>query len=145
MTKEQKVRAFEMRMEGYTFQEIADEFGTTKQNIQKTLDYTIRGQKRPIDSIIYPNLRDYLRTDKMNVLHLSRKMGYESNNASTLYKKLRGNSLLTMGDIRKILEITKMSFEECFYLEDAALEKQRRNKKSAKSGNSEGTHENNHF
>ena len=37
MTKEQKLKMYEMRLDGYTLQEIADEFGVSRQYVDQVI------------------------------------------------------------------------------------------------------------
>lgn len=57
MTKEQILKAFEMKIDGYSMQYIANEFGCTKQNISEAFKTIIKekGSTR-LEKVVYPNL-----------------------------------------------------------------------------------------
>ena len=61
MTYADKQKVLEMRLEGYTIQDIADEFGVSKQNISQFLN-TLCKEKRRYKrcNCIYPGLREWL-------------------------------------------------------------------------------------
>lgn len=130
MTKQQKLKAFEMLLDGFTYAEIAKEFDTSRQNIQQAIS-TAGGAKKPRESIIYPNLKRWLKENNYSVSMLSTDIGFKSSNIAPLYKKLRGESPIPIYLARKIMALTGMSFEVCFELEEGKTENDPR------SGNSQ--------
>lgn len=129
MTKQQKLKAFEMLLDGFTYAEIAKEFDTSRQNIQQSIS-TVGGARKPRESIIYPNLKRWLKENNYSVSMLSTDIGYKSLNNAPLYKKLRGESPIPIYLARKIMALTGMSFEVCFELEEG------KNENDPRSGNS---------
>lgn len=121
MTKQQKLKAFEMLLDGFTYAEIAKEFDTSRQNIQQAIS-TVGGAKKPRESIIYPNLKRWLKENNYSVSMLSTDIGFKSANTAPLYKKLRGESNIPIYLARKIMALTGMSFEVCFELEEGKTE-----------------------
>lgn len=121
MTKQQKLKAFEMLLDGFTYAEIAKEFDTSMQNIQQSIS-AVGGAKKPLESIIYPNLKRWLRENNYSVSMLNTDIGYKSSNNAPLYKKLRGESPIPIYLARKIMALTGMSFEVCFELEEGKTE-----------------------
>ena len=45
MNREEKIKAFEMKLDGYTYEEIAEYFGTSKQNVQQALTLPVTRKK----------------------------------------------------------------------------------------------------
>lgn len=123
MTREEKIEAFTMRIDGHTYQEIADKLGVTRQCIHQMLGADRRSKVALNDKgFIYPNLMKWMIENGVPIYDLYKKMGYTSSDSSKVYKRLRGDIRFTICDIRKILEITGMSFEECFSLKEGAVE-----------------------
>lgn len=123
MTREEKIEAFAMRLDGETYQEIADKFGVTRQYIHQMLGGDRRSKVALNDrGFIYPNLMKWMIENGVPIYELYKKMGYKSSDCSKIYQRLRGESRFTISDIRKILEITKLSFEECFEIREGATE-----------------------
>ena len=91
MTKEDKIKAYAMTLDGYTYQAIANEFGVTKQYIS-----SLHGRKsynsKLYDEIIYPNITKWMEENKVTVRSLSIELysGKSPNSAQTkLSKKLK--------------------------------------------------------
>lgn len=63
MTREEKLKAFEMRLNGTSYEVIGKEFGCSKQNVQQILLYALnekarKTKRRKVEHIIYPNIRE---------------------------------------------------------------------------------------
>lgn len=118
MTKDEKMKAIEMRKEGFSFRAIAKEIGYTPQNICHQL-MTLgieRGVVKNIKTIIYKGLANWMIENEISINALSLKIydKYYNAKCDVLAKKLRGERNLYIGEIKKILEVTGMTFEECF-------------------------------
>lgn len=116
MTKEDKIKAYAMTLDGYTYQSIANEFGVTKQYISSLFGRKLYNAKL-YDEIIYPNITKWMEENKVTVRSLSIELYSEQspNVAQTkLSKKLKGERKFTIDDIDKILKITGMKYEEAF-------------------------------
>lgn len=118
MTTEQKLKAVEMREQGFTLQQIADELGYSRQNVCQQLRKLgiERGSVKNIKTIIYKGLADWMIKNDMSINMLAMKIykKYYNTTCNNLIKKLRGERVITMQEIKKILEVTGMTFEECF-------------------------------
>lgn len=69
MTREEKIDMFCMRMDGYTLQEIGNQYGITREYVRQILDV---GKRKDIfQKIVYPGLKQYLVENKMSVRKLS--------------------------------------------------------------------------
>lgn len=112
MTREEKIEAFTMRVDGATYQEISNKFGVTKQCIEQML--RPRDRKRPKISkqCIYSGLAQYIKDNNLTYSKLEKIMGV--NSVTTVSKKIKGKTLFTIVEIERILEKTGMTFEECF-------------------------------
>lgn len=110
MSNEKKLEIVKMRIEGETLQSIADKFGVSRQHI----DRAIRGilsdsgkyKKRK-----YKNITNWLQKNEMTSNELAKLLYITANSVSN---KLNGKSDFTLWEVKKIIEITGMSFEEAF-------------------------------
>lgn len=121
MTKEQKLEAFSMRLDGCTYQEIADRFGVTRQYIQQTIpsDPIVRRKTRQLEKVcIYEGLAEFIKDHQMSSTQIGEIIGVCR--VST-YQRLTGERKFNISDIRKILDYTGMTFEECFKLKKSEV------------------------
>ena len=119
--KERVVEMFRMKVEGMSYQDIADHFGTSRQFVQQSIATSLwnKMQSKKWDEIIYPNLKSWMIVNEFNMKRLVDAMKIENykGQVNYLYKKLRGELSLSLGLARKIAEVTGMSIDECFELE----------------------------
>lgn len=122
MTNEQKIEAFSRRLQGETYKSIADSYGVSKQYIEQTLKGGVCGRKvteKSAKKCVYKGLAEYMERNNVSTLKLTKMLGYTSANYVTIGKKLAGLSQFDLKIIKKILEITGMTFEECFALKES--------------------------
>lgn len=118
MTKEQKIEAYAMRLDGLSLQEIADHFGVSKQYIQQMLPTEqLRSRRRNfIRKPAYPNLEAWLfkrgisNKDFAEMLEVS---------AGKVGRIVSGEQGISKSTIDKILAVTGMTYEEAFAKEDS--------------------------
>ena len=122
MTREEKIDAFAMRLDGKTYEEIGKHYGVSKQYVERILNASAMKGTRPLDKIIYPNLGQFIKAHYNGVMNFCLALGYGSRNTTPMYKRLRGKAAMTISEVRNILELTGMTFEECFALADGATE-----------------------
>lgn len=112
MSVEDKVRAYEMRLRGSTVQEIADEFGVTKQYIAQFLPKGSRTRKPKIyESCVFPAIRNYLFKNRYTYSGFAKKCCVSD---SIMRNALDGNVVMSKTTIDRILEATGMTYEEAF-------------------------------
>ncbi len=128
--KEQILKIVQMRLDGYTLQQIADEYGITKQCIQQKLssitkNHTIRkGVVRKIDEkIIYPNLAKWIFDNGYSVSSFAKYLGMSAPN--NLLIKLHGDRNINMTEIKRMLEFTGQTFEYLFAEKESGSETKR--------------------
>lgn len=112
MTKEDKIKAFAMRLDGKTLQDIADTFCVSRQYISQILNVHDRNKKRPF-ACIYPNLKRWMEDHNYTVRRFETEIAPEKNQGLWNYK-LRGKVSITIREAQKILALTGLTFEECF-------------------------------
>lgn len=125
--KKQILKIVQMRLDGYTMQQIADEYGVTKQCIQQkisvlTRDYTSKqGCVRKIDKkIIYPNLAKWIFDNGYSVSSFAKYLGMSDPN--NLLIKLHGERKINMAEIKRMLQFTGQTFEYLFAEKEADSE-----------------------
>lgn len=114
MTKEDKIKAFEMRLNGMTFQEIGDHFGVTRQYIESC--FKPERKRKPINKnfkCIYPGLKKWMVENNVSIMKMHDDLHPYSNHL-TLYRNMKTEGLLTIDKIKKILSYTGLTFEEAF-------------------------------
>lgn len=118
--KEQLLEIVQMRMDGYTIQEIADKYGVTKQCIQERLSILANGYRPRVkgidEKIIYPNLAKWISDNRIVKYKLSHMIGLSENNMVTtaINKRLYGETDFSMSEIKMLLKATNDTFEHLF-------------------------------
>ena len=114
MTKEDKIKAFEMRMDGMTFQEIGDHFGVTQQCIEAC--FKPERKRKPINrnfKCIYPGLKKWMLENRVSIMKMHDDLHlYDS--PLSMYRNMKTEGMLTIDRIKKILAFTGLTFEEAF-------------------------------
>lgn len=115
MTKEQKIEAFSMLMDGKTYSEVGEHFGVTKQRIHQL--FPMQRNNKPVCKkekplrYIYPNIEKWMRENKVSLAELSLKIGCSSN---TICRNLLGYNEPGKRLIDEIIKLTGMTYEEAF-------------------------------
>lgn len=117
-TKDRTLYMIKMRLDGCTYQEIADKYGLTRQCVQQAIaDFT--GKERVPKSfdrtgIIYPNMLKWMDENGITLAELSRIIGIGEGNSSRTSKKMRGKTNFRMSEIKAILKESGQTFEYMF-------------------------------
>ena len=119
MTREQKIDAFAMRIDGYSVQEIADKYEVSKQYISQEFSRIASENVSHRKRYIYPNIANWMIQNRINQTEMSGKIGI---NQATVSKYLTGKTHPSMKFIQSILEETGMPFEKAFYFEKEDLD-----------------------
>ena len=108
----------EEREKGLTYQEIADKYGVSRQNVASAC---IGTQKRNFrfwssSTCIYPNVLNWLNENQITCGELIFKMGWRAHSAtySKLYSYLSGVCYPPKLTIDKFLSVTGLSYEQFF-------------------------------
>ena len=115
MTREEKIEAFSMRLDGYTFQEIGERFGVSKTAVQQILQRAVSSNGTVHSKWVYPNLRDWIIEQGLSLSQMSQMFGLSVNSISTY---LLGKMDPPYSFIKAVLKVSGMSFEEAFYREE---------------------------
>ena len=111
MTREQKIDAFTMRIDGYTYQEIADKYTVTKQYIQQMLYYICTKSGVIRKRYVYPNIYEWMEQNDVTQFKLAKTLGISQ---KTISSCLTGKFEPSMKFIKLVLKETGMTFEKAF-------------------------------
>lgn len=113
MTQEQKNTALEMRKEGFSLQEIANEMGVTRERIRQITPAGIRAYRfsDSYERCIYPNITAWMRANRFSYTRFAEHLQLSP---ATLHHALTGKHLVSKFTIDAILAATGMSYEEAF-------------------------------
>lgn len=133
MNKDRREFAHEildMRLNGMTYQAIADVFGCSKQNIEQCLRFGARKRKRKLESV-YPGLKKFVSKEFRNLKEFSFFIykNYTGDTPSTgcARKKLDGVSSFSIPEIISLIERSGKPFEYLFLMTEEEVEEYDRN------------------
>lgn len=103
----------EMRANGATYAVIAEKYGCTRQTVHSMLNRkaTPRKPYRVHVNTVYPNLHNWLYAHSISAQKFAGVMGVSYHVCRRL---LRGEAPFTIAQIRTVLEMTGMDFNEVF-------------------------------
>lgn len=117
MTREQKHQMLDMRLDGYTYERIGERFGVSRQRIQQILSGEGSGKRNAtskqnrLERYVFPNIAVWMNEHDYTLTMMAEEIGILP---TTLSKQLLGNSEPPLKTVRKIIEITGLSFEVAF-------------------------------
>ena len=124
MTQENKDRLLEMikmRLDGYTYQEIADKYGITRQCVQQSIVNFVEKErnvrKSALDRCIYPNIKKWMIDNDISMIKLSKICGRTEKNTGAVRPKLNGEREFKISEIKAILKESGKTFEYMFSAE----------------------------
>lgn len=122
MKDENKKRAmemFEMRIDGASYQEIANKYGVTRQYVHQTLSGITTPRAYKYKNVIYKGLRVWMEENGITTLRLHRLISptASSNNASITSDRLKGKRQFKLSEIILIIKESGLTFEELFMQE----------------------------
>ena len=118
MTREEKIEIFTMRLDGNSYQEIADKKGKSKQYIQQALTSIVNPRKQAIKGVKYPYILGWLHDNECSISVFAEKIGISG---TGLRQKLKGEREFKIAEIKKICEITELSFEDVFKTDNSHI------------------------
>lgn len=86
MTRQEKIIAFTMRIDGASYQQIGDKLGYSKQCVSDTLKRSIKEHDIRM-RCVYPAVGQWMNRNRMNGSKIAEKLCY---NHSTVYQYLNG-------------------------------------------------------
>ena len=113
--------AGEMLVEGCTFTEIAEHFGVSKQFVQQYYTKNKKGfHRRRKYKMAYPKFEEWFSKHHETYASIGRKLFPDAmNHSQTIRLIMIGQTTsLPIDTIKKLSQVTGMTFEEMFYTED---------------------------
>ena len=80
---------------------------------------TGRNYQKPYRTCVYKGLSEYIERNNISFSKLNRAIGAKGNSTNPIALKLKGMRDFKIKEIKKILEFTGMTFEECFALKES--------------------------
>lgn len=108
-SKAELMEMFQLRMEGYSLQEIGEKFGITRERARQILNKPHAGGIAT--RCVYPAIRRYLETNVISQKDFAERIGVSN---SGLTNVLLGKRLPNKRMIDKILHETGLTYEEAF-------------------------------
>ncbi len=115
ITIDQKVEMYRMRLEGKSYQAIADRFGVSRQYVYQLFGQKYKSEPYRNVNVQYTGLRKWMNESNYSVAKLARESGCTDNHSYvTITSYLQGSPRMDIDSIRKILRFTGLSFDEAF-------------------------------
>nr|DAQ30173.1 MAG TPA: Helix-turn-helix XRE-family like protein [Caudoviricetes sp.] len=115
LTIDQKVEMYRMRLEGKSYQAIADRFGVSRQYVYQLFGQKYKSEPYRNVNVRYTGLRKWMNESNYSVAKLARESGCTDNHSyATITSYLQGSPFMSIDFIRKILGFTGLTFEEAF-------------------------------
>ena len=111
MTRQDKIEAYTMRLDGVALQEIADKFGVTREYIRQITPNA--GPCRVRDNV-FPNIQKYIDDKRLYLYEFAERIDASP---TAIYSWFSGTTEPKLYHIRKILALTGMDFQTAFALE----------------------------
>ena len=111
MTKEEKLEAFAMLLDGHTLQTVGERFGISKQGVQQMLTVTNIRIDMAARSCVYPNISRWMAQNGYGYMSIAKMCDISP---QTVQRTLSKGSDCKKSFIDKILKVTGMTYEEAF-------------------------------
>ena len=110
------------RKQGKTYREIAKKYGVTHQAVAAACAIHMPGHFKPYTEkeVIYPKLRKWLNDNEVSRNEFARRMGLVpyAKNSYRVSDYFRGKNYPLKETIDKMLQVTGLTYEELFSLEE---------------------------
>ena len=111
LTKEEKLEAFAMLLDGHTLQTVGERFGISKQGVQQMLTVTNIRIDMAAQSCVYPNISRWMAQNGYGYMSIAKMCDISP---QTVQRTLSKGSDCKKSFIDKILKVTGMTYEEAF-------------------------------
>jgi hypothetical protein len=110
-----------LRELGYTYQQIGEMYGVSKQRVYQIIGKSNEKYFRYKDenSVVFVGLRDWMNENKVSINALCRKIYRNAHPVlvSKVINWLNGKNDIKLSVVKKILEVTGLTFEQAFRVE----------------------------
>ena len=111
MTKEERLQALEMRLDGHSWTEIGKALGYTRQAVQQDMQHCISGYPRTVNCV-YPVLKEIITEQYgSSISAFTRACGLPD---SSLYYVLSGRGAPSIKTAEALTKTTVLSYDEMF-------------------------------
>lgn len=112
--KEAAMEMFSMYFDGFSLNQIAEKFSVSRQFVEQSIDIRYWKNNQNIDTVIFPNIRDWMKQNHYTMRQFGIEFGYSSKKttAAGISNLLRGKVEMRASDILKIRNITNLPLEE---------------------------------
>ena len=115
--KEMAVEMFKMRLDGATYQEIADKYGISKQRVHSLIGNPAKTRLKTFDYIVYKGLKTWMEENKISIAGLTRIITKTATSSGRTKSKLEGKAQFKLDEIILIIKESGLSFEQLFIQE----------------------------
>ena len=111
MTKEEKLEAFSMLLDGYTMQAVGDRFGISKQRVKQVFSAVGIRNDTAAESCVYPRISKWLSENGYGYYKVAKLC--DTTNATVICALKEGKDC-RKSFIDKFLKVSGMTYEESF-------------------------------
>lgn len=112
--KEKAVEMFKMRLDGATYQEIADKYGLTRQRVHSLIGSPKKTSLKTFDYIVYKGLKTWMEENEISIAGLTRIITKTATSSGRTKSKLEGKVQFKLDEIISIMKESGLSFEQLF-------------------------------
>lgn len=116
MTDKQKLDALEMLLEGASYSDVARKYSLSRERIRQMFSPIMQRDMRKRSFSIYPNFTSWLREKNLSYHKFAEMTGVSGQHISHV---MTGKGNPSKNWIDRVLEVTGMTYEECFAKEKA--------------------------
>jgi hypothetical protein len=114
MTKEQKIEAYTMILDGCTLTEVGDKFGISKQRVSQMFPQANKKVDAAAEGCVYPNISKWMVEHRAGFASIARGCG---STTPTIRYALTSGGSIRKDLIDALLRLTGMTYEEAFFRE----------------------------
>ena len=112
MTKEQKMQAYKMLLDGCTAEEVGNKFGITRQRVCQLFPIKKLRKEMASESCIFPNISKWMEQNDYGYTDIAKMCDFQ---VHKIQYSLKNDANITKLLIDRLLKITGMTYEEAFY------------------------------
>lgn len=113
MNREDVITMFQMRVDGFSMEEIGKHFGVTRERARQVLETALRNHDRGRAKCVYKGLKNWMLTTGTTAYKIRSDLRLWKG-VTPLYKRLAGECVFGIPEIKAILAYTGLTFEEAF-------------------------------
>ena len=113
--KERALEICKMRIDGRTYEEIGSMMGFSKQRVEQILKelLTTKSRRNYANKCVYPYIKNWMKANRYTITKVSELCEM---NAASVSGYLRGNNVLSVRFVQKVMEHSGLTFEEVIFM-----------------------------